>query len=122
MYLTTVDPDSFTVLWNTTVNNMNDCSAQYVDSCVVTGGNVYDGTTGKIVKNLEGSYNYATDVAFKKWGSELQPGVTYSDGKLYWADAMVAFICSVSIDKETGRFIDSSLSKNKLILLRPACR
>ena len=55
MYLTTVDPDSFTVLWNTTVNNMNDSSAQYVDSCVVTGGNVYDGTTGKIVKNLEGS-------------------------------------------------------------------
>lgn len=53
------DIDAFELLWTCGITYRAYCSGQYINGYVVANGCVVDGITGKLVKNLDGKYNFA---------------------------------------------------------------
>ena len=133
------DPDTMDILWATESYNREYSCAQYVNGYVIVNGCAYNGVTGKTTR-LNGSYNYSNgavagkyfyvadyigkihafdtetweeldSLEFKENGTNLQCGVAYADGKLFWGDCMAAYAYAVKIDPITGEFVDLSLQK-----------
>lgn len=127
------DPDSFTHLWTTEVEQHNYCPIQFVGDCVVTNGTVLNSTTGKLVRKLEGSYSwangaeadgyyyvagadgklYAFDTSDWKNTDTLSfggqgAGVLYSGGRLYWGDQQNGMLYTTTVSD--GKF--GSLKQN----------
>ena len=136
------DPDTMDILWTRKTFNGNYPCAQYVNGYVIVNGYAYNGVTGKTTR-LTGSYDYSNgaiagkyfyvadytgtihafdtesweefdSLVFKENGTNLQCGVAYADGKLFWGDCMVSKIHAVEIDVQTGEFIDDSLQEKSI--------
>lgn len=134
------DPDSFTLLWTAQTPDTNLYpTVQFVNDYVVTGGKVFNSTTGETVKTLPGSYVgssgvernglfylpsnegilYAFDTStweekdslkFRTTTSSMQPGAAYFGGNLYWGEASGGNAYSVRTGTD-GSFADTSLIK-----------
>lgn len=130
-----IDPDSFTLLWNTTVPTNMYPTIQFVNGYIVTNGTVLNATTGKIVKTMEGTYSWASGAevgerfyvagsdgniyAFNTTSWECTDllsfggsgaGVMYHNGWLYWGDKSSGYFYSVQI--QNGDFADATLVKS----------
>lgn len=127
-----VDPDSFTLLWTTSVPMKMYCTIQFVNNCVVTNGTVLNSTTGEKIATLTcqssadwssgaevdnhfyiaaGKKVYAYDTAtwaetdvltFEGSGA----GLMHHAGWLYWADKSAGKLHAVEL--ENGNFADST--------------
>lgn len=127
-----VDPDSFTLLWTTSVPMKLYCTMQFVNNCVVTNGTVLNSTTGEKIATLScqssldwssgaevdnrfyvaaGKKVYAYDTAtwaevdvltFEGSGA----GLMHNAGWLYWADKSAGKLHAVQLDN--GNFNDST--------------
>lgn len=134
------DPDSFTLLWTAVTPDTNLYPAvQFVNDFVVTGGKVFNSTTGETVKTLPGNYVgssgvlrngyfyiasnegvlYSFDastweekssVKFRTTTSSMQPGVAYFGGNLYWGESSGGNAYSIQTGSD-GALVEKSLIK-----------
>ena len=126
------DPDSFSLLWTTSVPMKMYCTVQFVNNCVVTNGTVLNSTTGEKVATLScqssldwssgaqvdsrfyiaaGKKVYAYDtttwtevdvLTFDGSGA----GLMHNAGWLYWADKSAGKLHAVQLDN--GSFDDNT--------------